>query len=71
MEVVLEPKWFTIKQVAELLGFSVSKTKMLIAERQIKSVKVGRCRRILPKWVDEYVEQKAMEVEEYDWTRTG
>lgn len=70
MTVMIEPKWYSIKQVAEMLGFSLSKTKMLIAERQIKSVKVGRCRRILPTWVDEYVQRKAKEVDD-EWTYTG
>lgn len=51
----LAPKWFTVNQVAELLGFGVTKTKFLILEGQIRSVKVGRNRRVLPEWVDEYI----------------
>lgn len=40
-----------------MLGFGLSKTKLLIAMREIRSVKVGAHRRILPEWVGEYVEQ--------------
>lgn len=51
----LEPKWYTVKQVAALLGFGMTKTKFLVLEGEIKSVKVGRNRRVLPEWVDEYI----------------
>lgn len=51
----LAPRWYTVKQVAELLGFGETKTKFLVLEGEIKSVKVGRNRRILPEWVDEYI----------------
>ncbi|WP_349259544.1 DNA-binding protein, partial [Actinospica sp.] len=40
---------------AALLGFGETKTKFLVLEGEIKSVKVGRNRRILPEWVDEYI----------------
>lgn len=49
------PKWYTIAEVAQMLQFGLSKTKMLVAMREIRSVKVGGSRRILPEWVDEYV----------------
>ena len=55
MSEVLRPKWHTVGQVAVLLGYSLSKTKGLVATKQIKSVKDGRNRRILPEWVDEYI----------------
>lgn len=61
--IVVQPKWHTIKEVACLLGFSVSKTKMLVAQRKIRSVKDGHHRRVLPQWVDEYI---ARQVEEYE-----
>jgi len=48
-------KWYTVAEVAEMLQFGISKTKMLIAMREIRSVKVGGNRRVLPEWVDEYV----------------
>jgi excisionase family DNA binding protein len=59
---VLRPKWHTVQEVANLLGFGLSKTKMLIAQRKIRSIKVGAHRKVLPEWVDEYV---ARSVEEY------
>lgn len=52
-------KWYTVAEVAEMLQFGLSKTKMLVASREIRSVKVGRHRRILPEWVDEFVEAQA------------
>ncbi len=55
MNQALTPKWHTVGQAAILLGYSLSKTKMLVATAQIKSVKDGRNRRILPEWVDEYI----------------
>lgn len=51
----LEPKWYTINDVARLLRFGVTKTKFLVLEGEIRSIKVGRNRRILPEWVDEYI----------------
>lgn len=49
----VQPKWYTTAQVAELLNFGLTKTKFLILEGEIRSVKDGRNRRILPEWVDE------------------
>ncbi|MFE2327322.1 excisionase family DNA-binding protein [Streptomyces sp. NPDC059385] len=56
---VIQPKWHTTAEVASMLGFGLSKTKMLVLTGEIRSVKVGRNRRILPAWVDEYVERIA------------
>ncbi|WP_078987183.1 excisionase family DNA-binding protein [Streptomyces sp. XY332] len=55
--VVIQRKWHTTAEVAEMLGFGLSKTKMLVLTGEIRSVKGGRNRRILPAWVDEYVER--------------
>ncbi|MGW2207338.1 excisionase family DNA-binding protein [Streptomyces sp. NPDC001774] len=55
--VAIERKWHTTAEVAEMLGFGLSKTKMLVLTGEIRSVKIGRNRRILPAWVDEYVER--------------
>ena len=66
-EVVLTPKWFTVNDVARLLKFGLSKTKLLVAEGQIRSVKVGRNRRIMPEWVDDYV-ARCTEGDQDDWT---
>ncbi|MEV7983444.1 helix-turn-helix domain-containing protein [Streptomyces sp. NPDC086519] len=51
----IQRKWHTTAEVAEMLGFGLSKTKALVLAGEIRSVKVGRNRRILPAWVDEYV----------------
>ncbi|MCU7823202.1 excisionase family DNA-binding protein [Kitasatospora sp. DSM 101779] len=61
---VIERKWHTTAEVAEMLGYGLSKTKMLVLTGKIRSIKDGRNRRILPRWVDEYVERLATEVEE-------
>ncbi|GAA5120019.1 hypothetical protein GCM10025762_38600 [Haloechinothrix salitolerans] len=50
-----------------MLNFSVSKTKILIAEREIRSIKIGGSRRILPEWVDEFVTNQ-VEGAEDGWT---
>ncbi|MEW2548890.1 excisionase family DNA-binding protein [Streptomyces sp. NPDC047002] len=63
--VVIQRKWHTTAEVAEMLGFGLSKTKMLVLNGEIRSVKVGRNRRILPTWVDEYVNCCAQQVEEW------
>lgn len=61
-QAVVQPKWFTTKQVAIMLGFSLTKTKHLVLSGQIRSLKDGGNRRILPEYVDEYVARKAQEV---------
>lgn len=53
---VIQRKWHTVAEVAAMLGFGLSKTKMLVLSGEIRSVKVGRNRRVLPAWVDEYVQ---------------
>jgi excisionase family DNA binding protein len=62
---VIQPKWHTTAEVAAMLGFGLSKTKMLVLTGEIRSVKVGRNRRVLPVWVDEYVERVAAGAEEW------
>jgi excisionase family DNA binding protein len=54
-------KWFTVREVADMLGYGLSKTKMLVATGQLRSVKDGRSRRILPEWVDEYIARRVAE----------
>jgi excisionase family DNA binding protein len=56
---VLTPKWHTVAEVAQMLGYGLSKTKMLVATGELRSLKDGGHRRILPEWVDEYVDQRA------------
>ena len=55
------PKWYSIAQVAQMLGFGLSKTKILIATGELRSLKDGKHRRILPEWVDEYIERRVKE----------
>ncbi|MEV5593546.1 helix-turn-helix domain-containing protein [Streptomyces sp. NPDC052496] len=62
---VIERKWHTTAEVAEMLGFGLSKTKMLVLTGEIRSVKIGRNRRILPAWVDEYINRCATAAEEW------
>lgn len=59
---VITRRWYTTAEVAEMLGFSLSKTKMLVLTGEIRSVKIGRNRRILPEWVDEYIQRVTADV---------
>ena len=59
---VLTPKWYTVAEVAQMLGYGLSKTKMLVATGQLRSLKDGGHRRVLPEWVDEYVTRRAQEI---------
>lgn len=54
-------KWHTVNEVAQMLGYSLSKTKALVGSGELRSVKDGGCRRILPEWVDEYVAKRVRE----------
>ena len=58
---VLAPKWYTVAEVAQLLGYGLSKTKTLVATGQLRSLKDGGHRRILPEWVDDYVARRVSE----------
>jgi excisionase family DNA binding protein len=51
----IQPRWYTTEQVAVMLGYGLTKTKHLVLSGQIRSVKDGGNRRILPEWVDEYI----------------
>ena len=61
MSHVIERRWHTVAEVAEMLGYGLSKTKMLVATGDLKSVKDGGSRRILPEWVDEYIKRRTEE----------
>lgn len=61
--IVFTRKWFTVREVAEQLGYGETKVRMLIAQGRIRSLKDGRSRRILPQWIDEYIELCAEESE--------
>ena len=58
---MVTPLWYTTAQVAVMLGYSLTKTKHLILTGQIRSVKDGGSRRILPEYVEEYVARKVRE----------
>jgi len=58
---VVEKKWFTVAEVAEMLGYGQTKVRMLVIQGDLRSLKDGRSRRILPEWVDEYVRRRAEE----------
>jgi excisionase family DNA binding protein len=60
----LVPKWYTVAQVAQMLGYGESKVRMLIIAGDLRSLKDGRSRRILPEWVDQYVEMRAAEADQ-------
>ena len=57
----IQPKWYTTKQVALLLGYSLTKTKHLVLSGQIRSIKDGGSGRIFPEYVAEYVARKVQE----------
>ena len=59
-------RWYTVSEVAEMLAFGESKVRMAIISGDLRSVRDGRCRRILPEWVDEYVALRVAQSEE-DW----
>lgn len=60
-DVELTVKWYTVAQVAQLLGYGLSKTKMLVATGELRSLKDGGSRRVLPEWVDEYIARRVSE----------
>ena len=59
----LTRRWYTVAEVAEMLGYGETKVRMAIIAGDLRSVKDGKLRRILPQWVDEYVELKVAETE--------
>lgn len=56
-------KWYTVADVALMLGYGRSTVQMLVISGELKSLKDGRFRRILPEWVDEYVADRAAAAE--------
>ncbi len=65
MTVSLDPKWYTVAEVARLLGYGETKVRMLIITGDLRSLKDGRSRRVLPQWVDEYVEMRAAQSDDH------
>jgi excisionase family DNA binding protein len=54
----LRPRWYSPAEVAVLLGFGISKVKAKIATGELRSIKDGKYRRILPEWVDDYIREQ-------------
>jgi excisionase family DNA binding protein len=54
-------KWHTVAEVAEMLGYGQTKVRMMVIRGDLRSLKDGRSRRILPEWVDEYVARRVAE----------
>ena len=63
-EMIFTPRWYTVAQVAQLLNYGESKVRMLIITGQLRSIKDGRSRRILPEWVEAYVQDHAKSTED-------
>jgi excisionase family DNA binding protein len=63
-EMIFTPRWYTVAQVAQLLNHGESKVRMLIITGQLRSIKDGRSRRILPEWVEAYVQDRAQATED-------
>ena len=61
MSTIIARKWYAISEVAEMLGYGVTKTKFLVMSGQIRSIKDGGSRRILPEWVDDYIRRRVEE----------
>ena len=61
MSTIITRKWYSIAEVAEMLGYGVTKTKFLVMSGQIRSIKDGGSRRILPEWVDDYIRRRIEE----------
>lgn len=59
-------RWYTVPEVAEMLGYGPTKVRMMCITGDLRSLKDGGSRRILPAWVDEYVAMRAAEAEA-DW----
>ena len=62
-EAQLHRRWYTVAEVASMLGYGETKVRMLVTSGDLRSLKDGGCRRILPAWVDDYVAKRAAEAE--------
>jgi excisionase family DNA binding protein len=62
----LSKRWLSQAEVAEILGFGLTKTKTLVQRGEIRSVKHGHHRKIRPQWVDEFVERISREQQDRD-----
>jgi excisionase family DNA binding protein len=62
--VPLDPKWYTVAQVARLLGYGETKVRTLVISGDLRSLKDGRSRRVLPEWVEDYVRLRASQAKD-------
>ena len=58
MDGVIARKWYSTAEVAQMLGYGLSKTKFLVLSGEIRSVKDGGNRKSLPEWVDDYIRRR-------------
>jgi excisionase family DNA binding protein len=63
-EMIFTPRWSAVAQVAQMLNYGESKVRMLIITGQLRSIKDGRSRRILPEWVEAYVQDRGKSTED-------
>jgi excisionase family DNA binding protein len=55
MSTAMARKWYSTAEAAQILGYGLTKTKFLVLSGQIRSVKDGGHRKILPEWIDDYI----------------
>lgn len=55
MNKTISKVWYSPAEVAGILGYGLSKVKFLIISGELRSVKDGKYRRVLPEWIDDYV----------------
>lgn len=52
----IEPKLFTVEETAAQLSTGVTKVRQLIATGELRSIKIGRLRRITASSIGEYIQ---------------
>ena len=60
----LGKRWYSPQEVADMLGFGIYKVRTLLITGEMRSIKDGKYRRILPEWVDEYVTRRTQEADQ-------
>jgi excisionase family DNA binding protein len=60
-ELATHRRWLTVPEVAEQLGFGLTKTKMLVLTGEIRSIKHGHHRRVTPAAVEEFIRRVEQE----------
>lgn len=56
----IEPLLLTCEEAAAKLGIGITKTKSMIASGELRSIRIGRLRRITASSVNEYVQIKEL-----------